>query len=50
MTDPSPFGKNQLLDRLKVGGKAEVFLAKVFGRHGGDRIVALKRILPVAAR
>ena len=46
MTNPIPFGKYLLLDRLNVGGMAEVFLAKVFGRFGGDRIVAVKRILP----
>src|ERR1700722_11457313 len=46
MTKPIPFGKYLLLARLNVGGMAEVFLAKVFGRFGGDRIVALKRILP----
>jgi serine/threonine protein kinase len=46
MTKPLPFGKYLLLDRLNVGGMAEVYLAKVFGHQGGDRIVALKRILP----
>ena len=46
MTKPQPFGKYLLLDRLNVGGMAEVYLAKVFGHHGGDRVVALKRILP----
>jgi serine/threonine protein kinase len=46
MTKPVPFGKYLLLERLNVGGMAEVFLAKVFGRDGDDRIVAVKRILP----
>jgi len=46
MTNPLPFGKFLLLDRLNVGGMAEVFLAKVFGRDGEGRVVALKRILP----
>ncbi len=46
MTKPQPFGKYLLLDRLNVGGMAEVYLAKVFGHQGGDRVVALKRILP----
>jgi serine/threonine protein kinase len=46
MTNPLPFGKFLLLDRLNAGGMAEVFLAKVFGRQGGEGIVALKRILP----
>ena len=46
MTTPVPFGKFLLLDRLNVGGMAEVFLAKVFGRGGEGRVVAIKRILP----
>ncbi|MDP2343947.1 MAG: serine/threonine-protein kinase [Deltaproteobacteria bacterium] len=40
---PVPFGSYQLLERLAMGGMAEVFLARPDGQ---DRLVALKRILP----
>jgi eukaryotic-like serine/threonine-protein kinase len=46
---PIAFGKYLLLDRISVGGMAEVFLAKVFGEGGESRLVALKRILPLLA-
>ncbi len=44
-----PFGNYYLLERLAVGGMAEVYLAKGVGLAGGDRVVALKRILPSIA-
>jgi len=44
-----PFGSYYLLERLAVGGMAEVYLAKSFMGAGGDRLVALKRILPSIA-
>ena len=43
---PIPFGKYLLLDRVNVGGMAEVWRGKTFGADGTDRIVAIKRILP----
>ena len=43
---PLPFGKYLLLERINVGGMAEVFKTKTFGVHGFQRIGALKRILP----
>lgn len=43
------FGKYLLLDRLAVGGMAEVFLAKSFGIEGFEKIIAVKRILPTMA-
>jgi len=43
---PSPFGDYLLLDRISVGGMAEIWRAKMFGVEGGGRLVALKRILP----
>ena len=46
MSKPTPFGKYYLLERITVGGMAEVFKAKVVGVEGFERIVALKRILP----
>ncbi|MGM0597089.1 MAG: protein kinase domain-containing protein [Myxococcota bacterium] len=43
---PRPFGKYYLLERINVGGMAEVFLAKSFGSDGFEKLVAIKRILP----
>jgi serine/threonine protein kinase len=46
---PIPFGKYYLLDRISVGGMAEVFKAKAFGVEGFERLIAVKRILPSIA-
>jgi hypothetical protein len=46
MKKPVPFGKYYLLERINVGGMAEVFKAKAFGVEGFERLVAVKRILP----
>ncbi|MCP4446000.1 MAG: protein kinase [Myxococcales bacterium] len=46
MNKPIPFGKYYLLERINVGGMAEVFRAKQFGVEGFERLVAVKRILP----
>jgi len=35
-----------ILDRIAVGGMAEVFRAKSLGVKGFEKIVAIKRILP----
>jgi serine/threonine protein kinase len=43
---PTPFGKYYLLERISIGGMAEVFRAKAFGVEGFERLVAVKRILP----
>jgi serine/threonine protein kinase len=43
---PTPFGKYYLLDRINVGGMAEVFRAKATGVEGFEKLVAIKRILP----
>jgi serine/threonine protein kinase len=40
------FGPYRLLDRVAVGGMAEVFKAKRAGVEGFEKIVALKKILP----
>jgi serine/threonine-protein kinase len=45
-TFPISFGRYQLVERLAVGGMAEVFLAQVGGAHGFAKTVAIKRILP----
>ena len=46
MRQPVPFGKYLLLERISVGGMAEVFQAKSFGVEGFEKIIAIKRILP----
>lgn len=38
-----------IVDRIAVGGMAEVFEAKVYGDHGFEKTVAVKRILPELA-
>src|SRR3990170_2643835 len=40
------FGPYQLIDRVAIGGMAEVFKAKRAGVEGFEKIVAVKRILP----
>ncbi|HKU40681.1 MAG TPA: PEGA domain-containing protein [Polyangiales bacterium] len=49
MKQPIPFGKYFLLERINVGGMAEVFKAKATGVEGFERLVAVKRILPSIA-
>jgi serine/threonine protein kinase len=39
-----------VLDRIAVGGMAEVFLAKAYGAHGFEKTIAIKRILPELAK
>ena len=48
MTDfePIQFGKYQLLDKIAVGGMAELYRAKVTGDYGFEKQVAIKKILP----
>jgi len=40
------YGPYRLLDRIAVGGMAEVFKAKRSGVEGFEKVVAMKRILP----
>ena len=49
MKRPIPFGNYLLVDRISVGGMAEIFLAKRVGAEGDERRVAIKRILPAMA-
>ena len=49
MRQPTPFGKYQLLERISVGGMAEVFKARAPGIGGFEKILAIKRILPSIA-
>lgn len=48
-TFPIAFGRYQLVERLAVGGMAELFLADVQGEHGFAKRVVIKRILPQLA-
>jgi eukaryotic-like serine/threonine-protein kinase len=43
---PTAFGRYTLLERLAVGGMAEVFRAKISSSHGFEKILVVKRILP----
>ncbi len=38
------FGKYRLLDRIAIGGMAEIFKAKTIGVGGFERLVAIKRL------
>jgi len=42
---PEIFGKYYLLDRIAIGGMAEVFRAKTFGHSGFEKTHVIKRIL-----
>ncbi|HEX3760882.1 MAG TPA: serine/threonine-protein kinase [Kofleriaceae bacterium] len=48
MTAPMPkaVGRYQIVDRLAVGGMAELFKATLTGEHGFAKLVAIKKILP----
>ncbi len=41
-----PFGRYLLLERLALGGTAEIFKAKLLGIEGFEKTVVIKRILP----
>ncbi len=43
---PRPFGRYYLIDKMAVGGMAEVFNAVFFGIHGFEMPLVIKRILP----
>jgi len=43
---PKAIGRYQILDRLAVGGMAELFKATLLGEHGFEKLVAIKKILP----
>ena len=47
---PKAVGRYQILDRLAVGGMAELFKATLTGDHGFEKLVAIKKILPHLAR
>jgi serine/threonine-protein kinase len=43
---PCSFGRYQLLQRIAIGGMAEIFRARQTGVHGFEKILVIKRILP----
>ncbi|MEP6864116.1 MAG: serine/threonine-protein kinase, partial [Deltaproteobacteria bacterium] len=45
-TTPKQIGRYQILDRLAVGGMAELFKATLQGNLGFEKLVAIKKILP----
>ncbi len=47
LTSPERY---ELMERLAVGGMAEVFRAVAYGAHGFEKALAIKRILPELAR
>ena len=49
MTFPQPFGKYVLLQKIAMGGMAEIFKARMDGIGGFHRTFAIKRILPSLA-
>lgn len=46
MNTPKSIGRYQILDRLAMGGMAELFKATLTGDHGFEKLVAIKKILP----
>jgi serine/threonine-protein kinase len=43
---PQSVGRYQVLERLAVGGMAELFKARAIGDHGFEKLVVIKKILP----
>jgi serine/threonine protein kinase/Tfp pilus assembly protein PilF len=43
---PKRFGKYLLLDNIATGGMAQLFLAKIIGIQGFEKLIAIKMILP----
>src|SRR5262245_5495827 len=44
--DERALQRYELMERIAVGGMAEVFRARAFGAHGFEKPLAIKRILP----
>lgn len=47
--EPKQFGKYYLLEKLAVGGMAEIYKSKTFGVDGFEKLLVIKRILPHCA-
>ena len=50
LRDPIHFGKYLLLDRISVGGMAEVFLARSQWAQGTEKTLVIKKIHPTLAK
>ncbi|MBK7864902.1 MAG: serine/threonine protein kinase [Archangiaceae bacterium] len=50
MISPLPLGRYLLLERIAVGGMAELFIAKVQGEAGFEKLCVVKRVLPHLAQ
>jgi serine/threonine protein kinase len=46
MFEPRLFGKYILIDKIAIGGMAEIFKAKTLGVEGFEKTVVIKQILP----
>jgi serine/threonine protein kinase len=44
--EPKAFGRYVLMDKLAIGGMAEIYKAKTYGVDGFEKLLAIKRILP----
>ena len=42
---PEVFGKYHLLERIAVGGMAEVYRARAYGTAGFEKILVIKKVL-----
>jgi serine/threonine-protein kinase len=47
---PQRFGRYELLQKIAVGGMAEVFLARLVTAEGAEKPLVIKRVLPNLAR
>jgi len=47
---PATLGRYRVVRRLGAGGMAEVFLAKMTGAEGLEKVLVVKRVLPAFAR
>lgn len=47
--EPKQFGKYYLVEKIAVGGMAEIYKAKTFGVDGFEKLLAIKRVLPHCA-
>lgn len=48
--EPVRFGKYQLIEKIAIGGMAEVYKAKSYGVAGFEKLLVIKKILPHLSR
>ena len=44
--EPIQFGKYQLIDKIGLGGMAEVFIGRMTGEQGFEKLLVIKKLLP----